>query len=111
LVLLAPGTFFATFTTGVGPSALMEMMPNQMRGFSSALSGLIVNLIGLGLGPTAIALVTDYVYGDEQMLRYSLAIVPPVVLGLGAIAGALALRPYTRSLDYLNTWSKQNENR
>lgn len=109
LVLLAPATFFATFTTGVGPSALMEMMPNQMRGFSSALSGLIVNLIGLGLGPTAIALVTDYVFGDEQMLRYSLAIVPAFVLLLGAGCGALALRPYIRSLDYLNVWSQQNE--
>lgn len=109
LKLLIPATFFATFTTGVGPSALMEMMPNQMRGFSSALSGLIVNLIGLGLGPTAIALVTDFVYGDDLMLRYSLAVVPPVVLGLGALSGALALKPYTKSLDYLNVWSKQNE--
>tara|TARA_R110000868_G_scaffold129632_4_gene338673 strand:+ start:39 stop:1463 length:1425 start_codon:yes stop_codon:yes gene_type:complete len=109
LVLLAPATYFATFTTGVGPSALMEMMPNQMRGFSSALSGLIVNLIGLGLGPTAIALVTDRVFHDEMMLRYSLAIVPPVVLGLGALCGALALKPYIKSLDYLNVWSRQNE--
>lgn len=109
LMLLIPATFFATFTTGAGPSALMEMMPNQMRGFSSALSGLIVNLIGLGLGPTAIALVTDYVYGDDMMLRYSLAIMSPIVLGLGTICGALALKPYVKSLDYLNIWSKQNE--
>lgn len=109
LVLVAPATYFATFTTGVGPSALMEMMPNQMRGFSSALSGLIVNLIGLGLGPTAVALVTDHVFHDEQMLRYSLAIVPPVVLILGAICGALALKPYLTSLDYLKAWSKTNE--
>ena len=43
------------------------------------------------------------------MLRYSLAIVPPVVLGLGALCGALALKPYVKSLDYLNVWSKQNE--
>src|SRR3546814_4561338 len=71
LALLAPASFFATFTTGVGPSALIEMMPNQMRGFASALSGLIVNLVGLGLGPTALALVPDYVFKDEMMLRYS----------------------------------------
>lgn len=109
LALIVPATFFATFTTGIGPSALMEMMPNQMRGFSSALGGLIVNLIGLGLGPTAIALVTDYVFHDEQMLRYSLAIVPAVVLALGTVFGVLALRPYLKSLDYLDTWSKNNE--
>tara|TARA_R110000868_G_scaffold115630_2_gene308689 strand:+ start:7348 stop:8772 length:1425 start_codon:yes stop_codon:yes gene_type:complete len=109
LALLAPASFFATFTTGVGPSALMAMMPNQMRGFSSALSGLIVNLIGLGLGPAAIAIVTDYVFGDEMMLRYSLAVVPPVVLLLGAGFGVLALKPYIKSLDYLDVWSSENE--
>ncbi|MCE9649528.1 MAG: MFS transporter [Parvibaculum sp.] len=109
LALLAPASFFATFTTGVGPSALIEMMPNQMRGFASALSGLIVNLIGLGLGPTAIALVTDYVFKDEQMLRYSLAYVPPIVLLAGALIGFLALRPYLKSLDYLQVWSRQHE--
>ncbi len=109
LALLAPASFFATFTTGVGPSALMAMMPNQMRGFSSALSGLIVNLIGLGLGPAAIAVVTDYVFKDEMMLRYSLALVPSVVLLMGAGLGALALKPYITSLDYLDTWSDQNE--
>ncbi len=110
LALLAPATFFATFTTGIGPSAIQEMMPNQMRGFASALSGLIVNFIGLGLGPTAIALVTDFVFKDEQMLRYSLAYVPPVVLLVGAGIGFLTLRPYLRSLDYLERWSRQHEN-
>ena len=107
--LLAPATFFATFTTGIGPSALQEMMPNQMRGFASALSGLLVNFIGLGLGPTTIALVTDFVFKDEQLLRYSLAYVPPVVLLIGAAMGLLALKPYLRSLDYLDRWSRQHE--
>ncbi|MDR3499286.1 MAG: MFS transporter [Parvibaculum sp.] len=109
MALLAPASFFATFTTGVGPSALQEMMPNQMRGFASALSGLIVNFIGLGLGPTSIALVTDYVFQDEQMLRYSLAYVPPVVLIVAAIIGFLCVRPYVVSLDYLQAWSDKNE--
>jgi MFS family permease len=85
------------------------MMPNQMRGFASALSGLLVNLIGLGLGPTSIALVTDYVFKDEQMLRYSLAYVPPIVLLVGSILGFLAMRPYLKSLDYLHIWSGQHE--
>lgn len=109
LALLAPASFFATFTTGVGPSALQEMMPNQMRGFASAVSGLIVNFIGLGLGPTAIALVTDRVFMNEQMLRYSLACVPPVVLLLGAAIGFMGLKPYLKSLDYLERWSAQHE--
>ncbi|MGV8997923.1 MAG: spinster family MFS transporter [Parvibaculaceae bacterium] len=110
LLLIAPATYFATFTTGVGPSALLDMMPNQMRGFASALSGLIVSLIGLGVGPAAIAYVTENVFHDEHMLRYSLAIVPPICLALGALSGLLALKPYLKSLDYLEAWSKTEEN-
>lgn len=109
LALIAPASLFATFTTGIGPSALMEMMPNQMRGFAAALLALIVNLVGLGIGPTSIALVTDYVFKDEQMLRYSLAIVPPIFLVASSIFGFFALRPYRKTLDDLPAWSAQHE--
>ena len=109
LILICFSTFFATFTTGAGPSALQELMPNQMRGFASAVMIFVVNIIGLGLGPTSIALATDYIYGDEMMLRYSLVLVPAVVLVLAVISGVLALRPYTESLDYLKRWSEVNE--
>lgn len=109
LLLLCPSTFFATFTTGAGPSALQELMPNQMRGFASAILIFVVSIIGLGLGPTSIALATDYIYGDEMMLRYSLAYVPAVILTLAILAGLLALKPYVGSLDYLKRWSAQNE--
>ena len=109
LLLLCPSTFFATFTTGAGPSALQELMPNQMRGFASAILIFVVTIIGLGLGPTSIALVTDYVYGDEMMLRYSLAIVPAIVLTLAITAGLLGLKPYIGSLDYLKRWSAEHE--
>lgn len=109
LLLLCPSTFFATFTTGAGPSALQELMPNQMRGFASAALIFVVSIIGLGLGPTSIALATDYIYGDEMMLRYSLVYVPAGTLLLASAAGFLALRPYIRSLDYLKHWSAENE--
>ena len=109
LVLLCPSTFFATFSTGAGPSAMQELMPNQMRGFASASLIFVVNLIGLGLGPTSIAVVTDYVYGDEMLLRYSLVWTPAVILSLAVVSGFLALKPYLSSLDYLEAWSKQHE--
>ena len=84
-------------------------MPNQMRGFASAALIFVVSIIGLGLGPTSIALATDLLFADEMMLRYSLVVVPAVVLVLAVISGVLALRPYTESLDYLKRWSEVNE--
>tara|TARA_R110002110_G_scaffold63285_10_gene176144 strand:+ start:1291 stop:2709 length:1419 start_codon:yes stop_codon:yes gene_type:complete len=109
LLLICPATFFATFTTGAGPSALQELMPNQMRGLASAALIFVVSIIGLGLGPTSIALATDYIFGDEMMLRYSLVYVPAVILVLAVVAGVLALRTYIDSLDYLKRWSAENE--
>ena len=59
---------------GAGPaaSAAQEMTPNQMRAQASAFYLFMTNLIGLGLGPTVVALFTDYVFSDTMMIRYSL---------------------------------------
>ena len=97
LLLMAPATFLGTVTIGTGPAALQEILPNRMRGLGTSLAVLVVNLIGLGLGPTLIALMTDYVIGDETQLRYSLAMVPLATLTLSAACGLAALKPYLRS--------------
>ena len=34
----------------------------------------VVALVGMSLGPTGIALITDYVFRDNQALHYSIAI-------------------------------------
>lgn len=109
LVCLALSTFFATFSTGAGPSALQEIMPNQMRGIASAVMIFVVTILGLGLGPTVIALVTDFIYGDPADLRYSLAYVPMGVLALSFLFAAIGLKPYARSRDYLENWTKEYE--
>lgn len=79
--------FFASlgpgFITANGVAALLISTPNQMRGQVYALFLLVLNLFGLTLGPTSAALVTDFIFGDEAMLRYSIAIV-------AAIAGLLS---------------------
>ena len=66
-------SFFAG-SMGAGPaaSAAQEMTPNQMRAQASAFYLFMTNLIGLGLGPTVVALFTDYVFSDTMMIRYSL---------------------------------------
>ncbi len=108
LALIAVATFFMTFAFGAAPAALQEIMPNQMRGQASAIYLCVISLIGLSIGPTAIALITDYVYGYDEAIRYALAIVPAVAMGCAAILFALCLKPYRKSLDYLSEWSKDN---
>ncbi|MGH8137132.1 MAG: spinster family MFS transporter [Steroidobacteraceae bacterium] len=84
LIMLVPTTVGTLAATAAGLAALMVVTPNQMRAQVSALYYLVVNLIGLTLGPTGIALFTDRVFHDDRMLRYS-------VLCVALLAGALAL--------------------
>lgn len=98
LALLAPG-FLMTTMHGVGSVALQLISPNEYRARMTALYFFVVNLIGLGLGPTVIALVTDFGFGDDGALRYSLAIVSAVSLSIAAAILTLGLPAYRRSIE------------
>src|SRR5690606_20899011 len=58
--------FFSVFTVGmpfgVAPAAIQVVMPTAMRGEASAVYLFVITLIGLGIGPTAVAMVTHYVF-------------------------------------------------
>ena len=60
---------------GVGPqnAALQVIVPNEMRGQVTALFLFLFTMIGFGIAPTVVALLTDYVFRDELKLRYSIA--------------------------------------
>jgi sugar phosphate permease len=108
LVLLAPATFFNNLAWAAAIVALQDMMPNQMRGQSAALYGAVAVIIGLGLGPTTVALITDYVFHDPAAIRWSLIIESGVCLTVAALFFYASLRPYRESLDYLKRWSMEN---
>ena len=74
-LLIAPLTFTLAMPFGVSASAIQDLVPNRMRGQTSAIYLFIVNLIGLGIGPTAVAMFTDYVFADDFKVGASLGIV------------------------------------
>lgn len=105
LALSIATTFFFTMCFGAAPAAIAEIMPNQMRGQASAVYLFIVNLIGLGLGPTAVALVTKYVFRDENMVGYSMAVVAGIALPLAALVLWIGCAPYRQALDRVKTYT------
>ena len=104
-VLMAPTVFCLSMPFGVAPAAIQEIMPNSMRGQASALYLFVITLIGLGLGPTAVALVTDFVFMDDNALRYSLLIVTTLAVVSSVILLWRGLHPYRESLQRLQQWS------
>lgn len=99
LLLFAPLLFFVTSAFGAGVTAVQQVTPNRMRGVTSAIYLFVGNLVGIGLGPTLVALVTDYVFGDEAALRYSLALVGGSCALLGIVALWLGLKPFRRCVE------------
>ena len=61
--------------TGQTAAAPQLMTPNQIRGQLSAGYLFVVNLTGIGFVPTATALVTDFVFGDDAKVGWSMALV------------------------------------
>jgi hypothetical protein len=59
---------------------------------------LAVNLIGLGLGSSLIAGITDFGFGDEGALRYAIAITGAIMLPIMAVLLATGMKRYRAAL-------------
>ena len=79
VAVLGAQFFFAMFVPGPMNAALQIITPNQMRGQVTALFLFVFNVVGFGIGPSFVAGLTDYVFRDEAMLRYSLALTGAVM--------------------------------
>lgn len=84
IALLAPAVFFGTMAFGAGPALIPVIAPPRMRGLLVALYLLVANIFGQAGGPYLVALFTDHVFGAPELVRYSLAVVPAVLLLAGA---------------------------
>jgi MFS family permease len=94
LALLAVVIFCFSVPGGLAPASVQMVTPPGLRARVSAVYLFCTSLIGGGLGPTAVAWVTDYVYADEAALGRSLCVVAVVVVPASVLALASVLRPF-----------------
>ena len=73
----------------MGPMAVNQVTPNQMRAQVSAVYLFTVNLIGLGLGPYLVPMISDYILRDPMQIRWGLLV---VVVVSGTISAILLWR-------------------
>ena len=105
-VLLIPMVFLGSMPYGVIPAAIQRMMPNTMRAQATAVYLFVINIIGMGLGPTVVAVLTDHVFHDPKAVNYSLLIVSTGAFAIASVLLGVGLKHYRRSLDYLQEWSE-----
>jgi MFS family permease len=88
----------------MGPMAVNQVTPNQMRAQISAMYLFTVNLFGLGVGPFLVPFISDFILRDPMQIRWALLI---VVAGAGTLAAVLLwfARPaYQKQLAATAAW-------
>jgi MFS family permease len=98
LLAISIPTFALSAPFGAVTAAIQEIMPNQVRALASSIFLFILNLIGIGLGPTSVALITDKVFHDENAIRYSLVCLFLFAGTLNLLCTLFALKPYREAV-------------
>jgi len=99
VVLLAPLTFALSFPQGLVATILQLVAPNRMRAQLTAIFIFLGVLAGYSLGPALVAVCTDYVFGYETAIKYSLALVGGILSPIGALLIYSGLKPYRERMD------------
>lgn len=109
VALFIPTYLLVSAPWGASAAALQQIVPDCMRGQAAAMYLLVLNLISMGLAPTAVALVTDYVFHDDHALNYSLLIVGTISHALAALLLWKGLKYFRESLERVRLWKAANE--
>lgn len=85
IVFAGAAIFFLGLPSGINAAALQTITPAHFRGQAGASFMLIGNILGLGLGPLLVALLTDYVFVDPALVNYSLQVFALVTMPLSGL--------------------------
>ena len=105
LALWALNFFCAMIGVGPANAAVQMITPNQMRGQIRAAYQFVFNVVGFGAGPFIVALFTDYAYGYDGALRYSLATVAAIIGPVAVLLNWYGMKPYAACVVRSRTWS------
>lgn len=87
-----------TMVTAGGITALLAIVPSEIRGQTVALYYMFISFTGLLIGPSVVPFFTDFVFGDESLIRYSMALVPLLYSGTILLFSFVIGRAYRAEL-------------
>lgn len=102
LLLMIPATLLYSMPFGIAPAALQAITPNRMRAKVSALYQFVVNLVGLTLGPTSVAVFTDYIFDGDVYVGYSIALMIVLAAPITGLLLGSGLKHYRKALHRYN---------
>ncbi|MFO1425402.1 MAG: MFS transporter [Steroidobacteraceae bacterium] len=105
IAMLVPAYFGAAAPTAAGAAAIVAIAPPNMRAQIVAFYYFTLNFVGFFVGPTSVALMTDYYFRDESQLRYSLAAVASVTALVGLVLLFYNLKHFRRAMAEAQQWN------
>lgn len=95
LLLLAPAIFLSNTPYACAGTSIQLIIPNRARAQVSAIYITLITLVGLGVGPVVVGLMTDFVFNEDPTgIRYSMAIVVGLPAPVMFTLLLAACRPY-----------------
>jgi len=97
LVMLSIPAYFALsgIVTACGFSAILDVVPNRSRGLAMSISFFLNVAVGGAVGPTAVAVASERLFGGEAGLGPALAVTVAVFYGTAIVALIAALSKLT----------------
>lgn len=103
LLFLGLLTFGSALSFSGAAAVIQDVVPNQLRGQAAALNYIWTGIIGLSLGPTSVAVVTQYILKDGSLLGTALAIVIVPLSVIGFLACYFGQESYQKAREDLAT--------
>ena len=94
LVGVTTAQLLLTPFVGYGAAALQIITPARLRGRMSALFLFVISVFGLGLGPSVVAGLSDFLFRSEGRLDDALATFVALCAGVAAVVLGLAQRRF-----------------
>jgi MFS family permease len=104
LTLVAPIVVLSYGIMALAPGILQSITPNEMRGQVTAIFAFFNNLIGLMLGGTIVALLTDFGFKDHRAVGLSLTLTAALFLPASTMLLWRGLPAFRESLGRAHLW-------
>ncbi|MBT4492510.1 MAG: MFS transporter [Gammaproteobacteria bacterium] len=104
LILLWPGMAMAGSFLGVLAVSIVVITPNEMRGQVTAVYLFVTNILGMAIGTTVLAALTDFFFKDDNLLHYSVATVCALFYPLAAVFFWFSMPAYRDAMEEVGKW-------
>ncbi|MCW2365077.1 MFS family permease [Sphingobium sp. B7D2B] len=99
LTLQSVAVFVSAMGAGPAIAAFQLVTPNSMRAQVSSVSQFCTNVLAFAVGPLLVAILTDYLFRDPQLLNYSISLSTALLGPLTLLITWQGLKPFARSVD------------